>query len=69
MISKILDMQTPATFSSYKLPLGVRDLIALMQKVSFISSMLLVLGLEYSTKREDFKQIISGGQKIQASKR
>lgn len=30
-------------------------LLAIMQKVTFISSMLLVLGLEYFTKREDFE--------------
>lgn len=30
-------------------------LLAIMQKVAFISSMLLVLSLEYFTKREDFK--------------
>ena len=48
---------------------GDWGLLAIMQKVSFISSMLLVLGLEYFTKYEDFKQIKSGGQKIQATNR
>ena len=42
---------------------GDWGLLAIMQKVSFISSMLLVLGLEYFTKYEDFIQIKSGGQK------
>ena len=46
---------------------GDWGLLAIMQKVSFISSMLLVLGLEYLTKQEDFKQIEPGGQKIQAT--
>lgn len=35
---------------------GDLGLLAIMQKVSFISSMLLILGLEYFTKREDFSQ-------------
>ena len=48
---------------------GDWGLLAIMQKVSFISSMLLVLGLEYFTKYEDFKQIKSEGQKIQATNR
>ena len=33
---------------------GNWGLLAIMQKVSFLSSMLLVLGLEYFTKEEDF---------------
>ena len=49
--------------------LGYLGLSAIMQKVYIISSMLLVLGLEYFTKYEDFKQIKSGGQKIQATNR
>ena len=36
----------------------------IMQKVYIISSMLLVLGLEYFTKYEDFKQIKSREQRI-----
>lgn len=39
---------------------GNWGLLAIMQKVSFIGSMLLVLGLEYFTKQEDFKQIKLG---------
>jgi hypothetical protein len=37
--------------------LGYLGLSVIMQKVYIISSMLLVLGLEYFTKQEDFKQI------------
>ena len=44
-------------------------LAAIMQKVYSISSMLLVLGLEYFTKYEDFKQIKPGGRKMQATNR
>ena len=44
-------------------------LLAIMQKVSFISSMLLVLGLEYFTKFEDFKRIKQSTQRIQATNR
>jgi hypothetical protein len=36
--------------------------LAIMQKVSVLSSMILVLGLEYFTKQEDFKQIKTGDQ-------
>lgn len=36
---------------------GNWGLLAIMQKVSFISSMLLILGLEYFSKQEAFKQI------------
>ena len=38
---------------------GTRNLILLpvMQKVTFISSVLLILGLEYFTKKEDFEHI------------
>ena len=43
---------------------GIWGLLAIMQKVSFISSMLLILGLEYFTKQEDFRQIKLGGQKM-----
>ncbi|MES2379597.1 MAG: hypothetical protein V4538_01060 [Bacteroidota bacterium] len=49
-------------FSVYGL--GYLGLSAIVQKVYIISSMLLVLGLEYFTKYEDFIQIKSGGQKI-----
>ncbi|MES2726278.1 MAG: hypothetical protein V4643_04190 [Bacteroidota bacterium] len=49
-------------FSVYGL--GYLGLSAIVQKVYIISSMLLVLGLEYFTKYEDFIQKKSGGQKI-----
>lgn len=44
--------------------LGYLGLAIIMQKVYIICSMLLVLGLEYYTKYDDFKQIKSGEQKI-----
>ena len=44
--------------------LGYLGLSIIMQKVYIISSILLVLGLEYFTKYEDFIQIKPGGQKI-----
>ena len=44
--------------------LGYLGLSVIMQKVYIISSLLLVLGLEYFTKYEDFIQIKPGGQKI-----
>lgn len=44
--------------------LGYMGFSVIMQKVYVISSMLLVLGLEYFTKHEDFIQIKSGVQKI-----
>lgn len=43
--------------------LGYIALSVIMQKVYVISSILLVLGLEYFTKQEDFIQIKSGGEK------
>lgn len=44
--------------------LGYMGLSVIMQKVYIISSMLLVLGLEYFTTYEDFIQIKPEGQKI-----
>jgi hypothetical protein len=43
---------------------GYLGLAVIMQKVYNTSTILLVLGLEYFTKYEDFIQIKSGGQKI-----
>jgi hypothetical protein len=43
---------------------GYLGLSVIMQKVYIISSMLLVLGLEYFTDYEDFKQVKWGAQKI-----
>ena len=48
---------------------GYLSLAVIMQKVFSISSMILVLGLEYFTRYEDFKQIKPGGHKIQATNR
>lgn len=48
---------------------GDWGLLAIMQKVSLISSMALILGIEYFIKREDFKQLKPGEQKIQAGNR
>lgn len=53
----------------YLFGFGYMGLSVIMQKVYIISSMLLVLGLEYFTKYEDFIQIKSGGQKIEATNR
>ena len=39
------------------------DLLPIMQKVNFINSTLLILGLEYFTKQEDFAHIKPGRQK------
>ena len=44
---------------------GNLGLLAIMQKVSFICSMLLVLGIEYFTKPEDFNLIKPNKQKMQ----
>jgi hypothetical protein len=49
--------------------LGYLGLAVIMQKVYIICSMLLVLGLEYFTKYEDFVQTNSEGQKTQATNR
>ncbi len=39
------------------------DLLPIMQKVNFINSTLLILGVEYFTKQEDFAHIKPGRQK------
>jgi hypothetical protein len=39
------------------------DLLPIMQKVNFINSTLLILGLEYFTKQEDFAHIKPRRQK------
>ena len=48
---------------------GYLGLAVIMQKVYNISSMLLVLGLEYFTKIEDFKHIKLGKIKVQETNR
>lgn len=47
-------------FTLFLYGLGNWKLLAILQKVSFAISMFLVLGLEYFTKPEHFKQIKSG---------
>jgi len=49
--------------------IGYMGLAVIFQKVYIISSMLLVLGLEYFTKQEDFQQIIPAEQKIETTNR
>jgi len=46
---------------------GYLDLAVIMQKVYNLSSILLVLGLEYFTKDEDFKHIKTGRKNIQTA--
>ncbi len=45
------------------------DLLPIVQKVNTISSILLILGLEYFTKKEDFAHIKTKKQKVQATNR
>ena len=54
-------------FTLYLYGTGNWGLLAVMQKVSFIGSMLLVVGIEYFTKPEDFKQ--SKPSEMQATNR
>ncbi|TAE49792.1 MAG: hypothetical protein EAZ89_13565 [Bacteroidetes bacterium] len=54
-------------YTFYLYGAGDWGLLAVMQKISLISSMLLVLGLEYVTKAEDFKHSKPGEPKIQAT--
>ena len=56
-------------YTLYLYGFGNWGLLAIMQKVSFICSTILVLGIEYFTKQEDFKQIKTGRQKVQATNR
>jgi len=51
-------------FTLYLYGSGNWGLLAIMQKVSFICSMLLVLGIEYFTKSKDFNVIKPIGEKI-----
>jgi len=52
-------------FTLYLYGSGDWGLLAIMQKVTFICSMLLVLGIEYFTKLEDFNQMNPNNQKLQ----
>ena len=47
---------------------GDWGLLAVMQKITLVSSMLLILGLEYFTKKEDFIQIVPNPQKFKSIK-
>ena len=47
---------------------GDWGLLAVMQKITLVSSMLLILSLEYFTKKEDFKQIVPNPQKFKSIK-
>jgi hypothetical protein len=48
-------------FTLFLYGFGNWGLLAIMQKVSFICSLLLVLGLEYFTKQQDFEQFKMDG--------
>nr|WP_294936240.1 hypothetical protein [uncultured Flavobacterium sp.] len=54
-------------FTLYLYGAGDWGLLAIMQKIAVICSMLLILGLEYFTKKEDFRPIKAEGQKIEAT--
>ena len=54
-------------FTFYTYGAGDWGLLAIMQKISLIMSMLLVLGLEYFTNHKDFKQIKPDEHKMQAT--
>ena len=49
-------------FSLYLWATNKWGLLPIIQKVNFINSTLLILGLEYFTKQEDFAHIKAGGQ-------
>jgi hypothetical protein len=48
---------------------GDWGLLAIMQKISLICSILLILGLEHFTTKEDYKQIEKSTQKVQTTNR
>lgn len=56
-------------FTLYLYGSGDWGLLAIMQKVAFVCSMFLVLGLEYFTGLEDFQQIGTGGSKLKTTDR
>lgn len=56
-------------YTLYLYGTGNWGLLAIMQKVSFICSMLLILGIEYFTKLEDFISIKPDRQKTQSMNR
>lgn len=56
-------------FTMYLYGAGHLGLLAIMQKVTLVSSMLLILALEYFTKQADFIHIKSDRQKMPATNR
>ena len=54
-------------YSIYLWAISDWDLLPAMQKLNFINSTLLILGLEYFTKQEDFAHIKSGRRKEYAT--
>lgn len=54
-------------YSIYLWAISDWDLLPTMQKLNFINSTLLILGLEYFTKQEDFAHIKSGSRKEYAT--
>ena len=48
---------------------GDWGLLAIMQKISLICSIILILGLEHFTNKEDYKQIEQSGQKVPTTNR
>ncbi|HEY5405637.1 MAG TPA: hypothetical protein VIJ92_01055 [Ginsengibacter sp.] len=56
-------------YSIYLWAISDWNLLPLMQKVNFINSTLLILGLEYFTKQKDFAHIKPGRRKAYATNR
>lgn len=54
-------------FTLYLYGAGDWGLLAIMQKIAVICSMLLILGLEYFTRKEDFKQVKQDVRKIEVT--
>jgi len=54
-------------YSIYSWAISDWDLLPMMQKVNFINSTLLILGLEYFTKPADFAHIKPGKHKVQTT--
>ena len=48
---------------------GDWGLLAIMQKISLICSIILILGLEHFTRKEDYKQFEQSGQKVPTTNR
>jgi len=56
-------------YSLYLYGTGKWDWLPIIQKITFFSFILLILGLEYFTNSKDFEEIKLGKQKNQATKR